>query len=1324
MSSLRRCCVNEIADSVFQDQIFTSNSVATPSELPKQSPSASKSLPSAEDFASQEAEDKDAAHTPSPGGFGSPLVTAQNSPDVSPTPKSLTDRSSTLVDSPSSQVVASSRTSLAVHDVPGLWDGSACPCTSPAAVTGNDIPERVVSAAGLFRGSQRVGLSAYDRGGFVSTSSYPYEVRITAGSNNTPERAISGASSSPDATAGGVAPSSGTAGSAHDGWVSAFTSPVTPTSSVGSERVVHGNAVAADTAQDVPNTPPSPCPVQPRINGRSTASRTHRSSAASFKPVPPPVEFSAPRVLPDTAFGIFERAAEGTAGPEFQRISGRIKGSTSTEGIEQPAATAVDDPKSSLAKSSNSEDFADSAVVECHIATIESEWQAALESKERSYKDDIEDLKDAHADELKDLQRTIADLECEVQKVKKRKEAVAKAASNTNKKLAVKENDLKTAKQESAAKDEELAYQEGILNTALADNDAKERELDVARETIVEKEVIQQNDRFEIHRLLQELDHANNAWSELRERHSHVQEHEVNPLAQEVARLTSENRLCAQYTSVQAAQIANLEDLLRSRSDVSGLRAQLAQVAGERDDLRTQLLNNKQYTDIIAKELQGTRIEVSNYLARLRGYAAEHEDFPALGAHTDNLLTQKDERYRALEKTANRAYREIEDLKKHHKHEEIMLKARNENLQDEAINLERRVVLAENQVAQWASAVHEYVGEAEATFGPDEGRDVLRKSLEASQETVDDFKLKLKHQGGQLAHVQGSLAEQRKEVRIRDLLLEDKEAALQKAMEESKVAQQAIDLEQWKSETAMEVLKEELEAKDQELRTANDRSYELSEDLNSAVHSDGSPYAVHVAASRRTEIDELREQVQQLEAEKLDLGNKLWSFQVHNGQSDPNDQDEVLKEVARQQDWQRAQDEIARLNRRVEILGPGCDPDKFKIAEERDKLEKEKETLEQQHKHQQEAHKTAEEHHAEQSAGDFALMTAATKKLKDARAQIQGLAELGVDLAGHLGTAWFAGSTVDQEMAVEDRQRGARREQYISDVMALFTATIAALRACTSPATAEHTEVDSSDYTSEEVFEDAEEEETAGAVARDESLDARQRSIGLADLPEPTIHGFSSSGSDNEYPSEAGTGASGAAVQVSRYTRHQQESLESDQGGQIETEIISLGAQSTLLRRLNAQFGLASAAPSNVEFGHGFVDEEDLARDPAFANAFFNPDTDGEIPAYYPGSEDVGGADFDQSDIGSYAAGAGFDGGPFDADEGSDAIRRTPFTIFEDPPASAGEDGQFERSDEAIDTYSSEATSSRAYEDESALDTDEGLHPSPLRFGGQPSGCQ
>ncbi|KAL8748611.1 MAG: hypothetical protein Q9184_007189, partial [Pyrenodesmia sp. 2 TL-2023] len=506
-------------------------------------------------------------------------------------------------------------------------------------------------------------------------------------------------------------------------------------------------------------------------------------------------------------------------------------------------------------------------------------WEAAFKSREQ-----------VHEVELAGLLDKIAVLEKEAKNAKVRKETVAKAA---------KRNVEKVEKERDVFKDE-LEQQ-------------KER-TKAAEQGIIDN-------------LQRQLAHAQHRYSALETQSSVMRAKEVAPLQQEVARLTALNREYAQYKSVQAAHIANRASTHR---DVSELQAQLAQACEDRKTNQTRFECAEQMFHEMAQMLQEARIQMNTQRIRLNQYAYENEDFPARGAQADGLIQKMKTDYHDLEKKANAMFELWKKGQESMKHNQIMHDAAIEESNFKIDNLEALLNRAQEESDSLRTDAEKYFAQVKEGTVPESGLAALQVLYENSKKTISALKTKVGYQHIQVTNVEGALARERAEVRKLSQKLDKKESELGKLDEEKILAERAVEDLESKIELSKGGFEHDMRAKDEQLQYAKEEIVVLEGDLLSIAQSGDRSDLRTTIAHQRCQITNLENRVQDLWHEKCQREHEQKQFDEHEAQCiGTNAYCTRISEL----NYENALTEIERLKKHIELIGQGCDPEKFEIAE-------------------------------------------------------------------------------------------------------------------------------------------------------------------------------------------------------------------------------------------------------------------------------------------------------------------------------------------------------------------------------------------------------
>lgn len=708
----------------------------------------------------------------------------------------------------------------------------------------------------------------------------------------------------------------------------------------------------------------------------------------------PQVAAAPPQLKPNDASSIVERSIREKFDQDLSRNLDLDQ--VPLQQITKAAEVTEEDVYESLTEDSDPEDAYTSSDEASDDSQESNEWKRAYKSRERSHEVELADLRDDQAAEVKDLENTIS-------KLQKSEEHIAKTSKS---KLAAQDGALKTAKEEAAAKDDALTYQERLINATIMETDQKDLELDAARSTIISKDVELQEYRGKIA-----------DYSELCQKYSHVQHLEVAPLQQEVARLTALNREYAQHTSVQAAQIADLENRPQSQADVSGLQAHLAQVCDERDTVKVQFENCEQVFHTLYRELLNARHEISSHRSRLAEYAYENEDFPARGAQADGLIQKMKDDYHDLERKANDTFSMYEHIGESRKHDKIMHDAATEDLNAKINNLEALLNLAQDESESLRDEREKHLAKVEIGSMPESSQLVLQRLYDNLKKTVRDLKTKIECQHIQLTNVEGTLAHQRAEGRKYDLKLAEKESEFKTLNEEKINAQRIIQDLESKIEFSKGGFEVDMERKDQDLQSANEKIKVLEGDIHRIAQSRQGSDSAGIIANQRCEIVQLQQNIEALWNEKCQREHEQRQFDDLEAQCIGLS---AVSEQVVQKNWEDAQQTIADLKRQIELIRQNCDPQKFDLVRKHEELREEKGALEQMLVDKLKSMTTTMQDH-----------TVATNIVTE---QARTLADFANYLCDTLWETWFPEDQATQKKSAEQLQHDLEHQDFLREI--------------------------------------------------------------------------------------------------------------------------------------------------------------------------------------------------------------------------------------------------------------------------------------------------
>ncbi|KAL8729694.1 MAG: hypothetical protein Q9181_004907, partial [Wetmoreana brouardii] len=594
-------------------------------------------------------------------------------------------------------------------------------------------------------------------------------------------------------------------------------------------------------------------------------------------------EPSTPHITAISAHGTFVRStsednASSAAPPMLSRTFDQNSVSTLDRKSDLAETASKVKPQQSIGHPVN-EGIEGSADKSSVDSQTPSAWERALESQEQSFQNEIQDLREDHEAEVERYKNKITGLERDVKAAKDRKDYIQNLA-----------------KKREAEKDEEIALQNRELATAYADNDDKEAELKVKNSEIEEKDA-------KIKRLEDWTVYQSSLYSELK--------HE--------------------QTSTQM--------LLMDQPDVTELQSALAEACRERDSSKADLQQCNQVWNQTLGELNQAKELIMSQNVRLQIYMNDHEDHPSPLAEGSTLLKKSQEQYHELEKKANDCFDLWKSDAKKHGNEKIMLKSEIEQRLGMINNLEGANVLAMKEVARLTDILNRNV--IANQVGSLDPHTMLQEMYEASQETVHELKMKNAQQQSQIAANEKENHQQKLTIRLRERALDDKNAELKDLSDAKFEAEREIDNLNTKVDMRDLAVKEDADTKEEQIQWANKHIGDLEAHIESLMQPGLGGGSNDIEACHQEAIFNLQQRIVALEAEN----NEYFERQAAQRNKDMHDgqcaaQGEINLKIY-QDNWQNSQEEIAKLKQHIELIGQGCDPEKFEIAKDCSRLREE-----------------------------------------------------------------------------------------------------------------------------------------------------------------------------------------------------------------------------------------------------------------------------------------------------------------------------------------------------------------------------------------------
>lgn len=736
-----------------------------------------------------------------------------------------------------------------------------------------------------------------------------------------------------------------------------------------SDRITSSSRTSLSAFDQTPPTIPK-FHINPHSGGRPFYVP---SLGITFNPCAHHGDLAPPQVTPVTIPPTFARVEEGEVNEQLKRTFSWVQAlqnelqAEAAKGVQRQARAAS--TESTLAESEDTP--SEVAASEAGDGTT---WKAAFESREQ-----------AHEIERAGLLDKIAGLEKDAHQAKVRKETVAKIGKKkvdaANKKLDAAENELAQQKERTKAAESEVASKNSLLR----------------------------RQQGTIDNLQRRLAHAQHQYSALETQSSMVRAKEVQPLQQEVARLTAHNREFEQYVSVQAAQIASQAPA----TDVSELQAQLEQACEDRDASHTRFESAEKAFHELAVVLHKARIQMNTQFIRLGQYACENEDFPARGAQVDGLIQKMKVDYHDLEKKANAMFELWKKGQESIVHNQIMHDAAIEESNFKINNLEGLLNRAQEESQSLRTDTEEYFAKVEEGTVPDSGMTALQMLYDNSKKTISALKAKIGYQHIQVTNVERVLAEERSKVRQLDRRFVKKEVELCTLNDEKILAERTVeDLKSW-IELSKGGFEHDLKAKDQQLQDAREEIEVLKGDLTSIAQSGDRSNLSTTIAAQRCEIANLEARVQDLWYEKCQREYEQKQFDVHEAQCIGIT---AYNTRVSEMNYEHALMEIERLKKHIGLIGQGCDPEKFELAQKYAELEQQKKSRGQ---HLQQQLKDQEAYYVGQLQDDLDTLEDAKKRFENVISRMSMLKDVSEQLCEHLRAAW---TSADQERTAEEQQ--------------------------------------------------------------------------------------------------------------------------------------------------------------------------------------------------------------------------------------------------------------------------------------------------------------
>ncbi|KAL8728440.1 MAG: hypothetical protein Q9166_005402 [cf. Caloplaca sp. 2 TL-2023] len=685
-------------------------------------------------------------------------------------------------------------------------------------------------------------------------------------------------------------------------------------------------------------------------------------SSSAVRPASGSIDPRAPNTNATDAFSIFERCIGSgpersgalmslahilneEALPERQKPYNSAKATRKSDALEYISHSAAEDDGNTGNRASIK-------------SQTSSAWEHAMESRERSFQIELDELRDDHVAEVSDLKEKITNLEKEAEAARRRKSYTESVASQ---KLADKDAELKQKDSELRAKDDEICFQTSLFEAAYSAKEEKDIELEDSKAKIGEleeqlaywlplyTEICNDriaNQRYVIEPLRQEvarLTAINRDYEhQLSDQFSRIsflensesQVHQaVAPLQQEVARLRAQNFDNERTISNQSSQIAFLRDIhAQMEQSQLELTHTLVQTYQERDEYKSDLERFRNLHEQALRDLIAAQDEINAKNQRLQEYNYDHEDDPQ-AVETADLLKKSKKAYQALEMRANECLAREQQACKKHENEKTIWKLKMEKVQQENDDLEGKFALLEMSNGRMAKEIEgridEEYDEADGTQPRDS--DPLRFLYDELKQTVSELREHISQQDAQIKIGAKDIQNHKITIATRNYMLQDKDSEIHILREAKADAEHQVDETQRESDEREIFSNEELAKAVSDIDWYKDQVEQYKSEIH-AMTINGVPTTV--VANHQHEVQTLQQHIADLEAENYHFHRQRHDQKrkdMHDGMCAANGE---LASKVMQMNYHNALQEIEKLRRDMELLNQGCDPQKFEITEE------------------------------------------------------------------------------------------------------------------------------------------------------------------------------------------------------------------------------------------------------------------------------------------------------------------------------------------------------------------------------------------------------
>ncbi|KAL8879385.1 MAG: hypothetical protein Q9192_008247, partial [Flavoplaca navasiana] len=441
------------------------------------------------------------------------------------------------------------------------------------------------------------------------------------------------------------------------------------------------------------------------------------------------------------------------------------------------------------------------------------------------------------------------------------------------------------------------------------------------------------------------------AWnSQLKADYEHAKNHKIQPLQQEIDRLTALHIEDGHKIADQFSQI-NFLRTAEAKVHDSGdqLLPKLLEAFKERDQYKTHMQSYGDRYEQTLGDLMAARKEIHHQNQQLQKFNFENEDVPHLTESAD-LLEKTKEAYRHLEKKANECLFREQSVRKDYARAEISWKLGDERKQKQIDNLEAKIVLLEN----WNERLNDDLERRSEGTHNGELYDSIQLPQEGLRQSVDYLRLYVSQQEAQIVAQASDIHQHKVTISQHTRLLEEKDSAIHHLREVKLEAERQIEEIQTKADERDIVATQEMQ------KAVNDIDWLQTQNQNyqaqiQTMTERGLPVAL--IEIHQAEMQELQQYIANLENEILNYRAQQQE-QINKDWHDANAA--ALSERATQiqrLNWENANEEVRKLKNEISILGQGGDPAEFEIAEQmaverevrqllQERLEKSEEILE------------------------------------------------------------------------------------------------------------------------------------------------------------------------------------------------------------------------------------------------------------------------------------------------------------------------------------------------------------------------------------------